>query len=346
MKKDIRDFTLDGLRKELSSGKEPPHRAEQVFRWVNSKGALGFDEMTDLPASSRAFFAKYYRISVLSCGERLISSDGTEKFLWELEDGNLVESVLISEAKRRTLCVSSQVGCKYGCPFCSSGASGFRRDLRTGEITGQVLEAARLGKEKITNIVFMGMGEPFDNYHNVEKAIRVMNDPAGIALGARRITVSTCGIIPGIDKLRDLGLQVELSVSLHAADNSLRDELVPANRKYPLKRLIRSCREYHRATGRIITFEYTLIRNVNDSPEDASKLASLAESVNAKVNLIGCSASDEHAETSSSSKRIREFTGRLRKRKIKVTVRKSKGADIMAACGQLAAKKAKGTGQR
>jgi 23S rRNA (adenine2503-C2)-methyltransferase len=244
MKKDVRDLTLDELKKEITSMGEPAHRARQISRWLYGKNAESFEAMTDLPKKLIEKLDKEYFIKGLECAEHLVSKDGTEKFLWKLEKGRHVESVLIKEKNRKTLCLSTQVGCRFGCPFCASGKIGFVRDLTLSEITGQVLAAQGICGCRVTNIVFMGMGEPLDNYDNLVKVIRIINHPDGIGIGARKITVSTCGIVPGIRKLKDIGLQIELSVSLHAASDRLRDELVPVNRRYPLEKLIAACEVY------------------------------------------------------------------------------------------------------
>ncbi len=340
MKQDLRDFTPEELKKLVSSMDEKPHRADQIFSWVMGKGVTSLVEMRNLPKAFIKSLEEKFQINKLDCAERLISKDGTEKYLWRLQDGEFVESVFLKERTRRTLCVSTQVGCRFKCSFCSSGALGFTRNLSVSEIVGQVLEVQRLTKEKITNLVFMGMGEPLDNYDNLVKSIQIINHPKGIALGARKITVSTCGIVPKILKLKDLGLQVELSVSLHAANNVLRNKLVPINRKYPIGALLNACEQYHNQTGRLITLEYTLIEGENDSNTDVIELARIAQQINAKVNLIGCSSSAAHSSKSPNTNAVEYFMERLQKAGVKVTIRRSKGQDIMAACGQLAAKKA------
>jgi 23S rRNA (adenine2503-C2)-methyltransferase len=342
MKTDIRDLTLEELTEEIVAAGEPPHRARQIFSWVNQKNSCSFDKMSDLPRSIVPKLKKKYYIGSLVCRERLRAKDGTEKFLWQLEDGSYVESVLIKEKSRKTLCISTQVGCRFKCSFCASGAGGFNRNLRPSEITGQVLSAQSLTKCRVTNIVFMGMGEPLDNYQNLEKAIRIINHPKGIGIGARKITVSTCGIVPGILKLKDIGLQVELSVSLHAASDRLRDELVPVNKRYPLEKLMKACEEYYEDTGRVVTLEYTLIKDKNDLLKDADKLAKIAKRLKAKVNLIGCNPYSDKDSAMPSAGRVKAFKERLRSRGVTTTVRVSKGGDIMAACGQLAARERNG----
>ena len=315
---------------------EPAHRARQIFLWLNRRNAGSFSVMTDLPKGLIAKLRRKFIIGTLECAERLISKDGTEKFLWRLEDGEHVETVFIKEKRRRTLCLSTQVGCRFKCPFCASGMKGFIRDLRVSEIVNQLLLVQKLCACRMTNIVFMGMGEPLDNYDNLEKAIRVINHPDGPGIGARKITVSTCGIVPGILKLKKIGLQVGLSVSLHAVNDRVRDGLVPVNRRYPLKKLISACKEYYGETGRVVTLEYTLIKGRNDSPADAEKLAGIAKRLKAKVNLIEYSPVPGQKRLMPGIKRLALFKESLRLKGVTVTVRKSRGGDILGACGQLA----------
>ena len=339
MKKDIRNLSLDELKKEMAVAGEPVHRAHQIFRWLNRKKASNFTVMTDLPKKLIQKLDGMFTIGNLELKERVRSKDGTEKLLWKLWDGELVESVLIKEKSRRTLCISTQVGCKFKCSFCASGTKGFIRNLEVTEIVGQVLAAETASGQSLTNIVFMGMGEPLDNCDNVIKSIRVINHPDGIGIGARKITVSTCGVIPGILELSEIGLQIELSVSLHAANDELRDELVPINRKYPLEKLIKACKEYFAKTGRVITLEYTLIDGKNDSVSDAEGLGKIAKKLKAKVNLIACNPMSKKGAGKPAGEKIRVFRERLRSRGVTATLRRSRGDDIMAACGQLAMKR-------
>ncbi len=334
MKENIRTLTFNEMEGTVLAFGEQKHRASQIFGWLYNKGAHDFSLMTNLPKAFQEKLKERFNIGSFVLEERLVSRDGTEKYLWRLADGHFIESVLIKEDKRKTVCLSTQVGCRVKCSFCASGAKGLIRNLETGEIVDQVMEIQKLSGEKITNIVFMGIGEPLDNYDNVVKSIKIFNDPNGLGIGARKITISTCGIIPGIKKLENLGIQVELSVSLHAPSNATRDKLVPINKKYPLERLTDACLEYYQRTGRVITLEYTLIKDINDSAKDAKDLAEIAKSVKAKVNLIGCNPVI-HVYGSSDREEIKKFRNIISSRGITVTVRKSKGLDIMAACGQL-----------
>ncbi|MBU0478838.1 23S rRNA (adenine(2503)-C(2))-methyltransferase RlmN [bacterium] len=335
-KRDIKDFTLEEMKKAVVEIREPGYRAGQIFFWLYKKGVCDFQKMSNLPQAFMSRLEQDYYISALSLSGKLSSSDGTEKFLFNLGDGNFIETVLICARDRKTVCLSTQVGCKFGCVFCASGHGGFIRDLSPSEIINQILFLKDKLKHKITNYVFMGMGEPLNNCDNVLKAIMIMNSKPGMDIGARRITVSTCGVIPGIRRLTDLGLQINLSISLHAATDNLRDTLVPVNRRYPLKELIKASEHFIKKTGRILTLEYVLIKGKNDSLKDADGLEVIARRLKAKVNLIPCSPVPGLGFQPPSKKDIDIFMSRLVQGRIKVTRRESKGKDIQAACGQLA----------
>jgi len=350
---DIKSLSKAELTSEFEKLGEPAFRAKQVFTWLHKAGVTSFDEMTDISEGFRKVLKERYHIAhlvVLDTKRSFI--DGTMKYLLKLEDGNSVETVYLPEERRMTLCLSTQVGCKYSCSFCASASFGFVRNLSVSEIADEVRTVRRLHPaRRITNIVFMGIGEPFDNYENVLKAIRIFNDEDGIGLGARKMTISTCGIIPGIERLMREALQVELSVSLHAADDEKRSRLVPANKRYPLQKLMAACRAYTRATNRIITFEYVLLKGINDTRDDAQRLARLLADSPCKVNLISYNAVavvrlcsppalskvevpvTGHLPPQEAS--ARDFFALLKRRGIAVTRRKSKGADIDAGCGQL-----------
>jgi len=335
-KRDIKNLTLEELEKEIVDMQEPTYRAGQIFFWLYQKGVHDFNQMANIPKALRDKLDQNYYISTLGLSEHLKSTDGTEKFLFKLSDGNFIEAVLIYAKNRKTMCLSTQVGCRFACSFCASGLKGFARNLTPSEIINQILFLQHNLKHKITNYVLMGMGEPLDNYENVSKAIMIMNDPEGMAIGARRITISTCGIIPGIKKLKDLGLQVNLSLSLHTTNNKLRDALMPINKRYPLEKVIKACEDFIDGTGRMITIEYILIRGKNDSLEDADELAAIAKKLKAKVNLVPCSTIHNVNFQSTQRKNIDIFMNRLIKRGVNATLRESKGKDIQAACGQLA----------
>jgi len=337
MKRSILDHTFEELTKVITGMGEPAYRAKQIFSRLYRKGTTDLAEIKEIPGNLRKELEKKFCVVPLSFAGHLRSrKDATEKFVWELADKNLVETVLIKSEKRKTLCLSTQVGCRFRCPFCASGRKGFVRDLAASEMVAQLLEVQRMERCRVTNIVFMGMGEPLDNFDNMEKAIRIMNHPDGISIGARKMTISTCGIIPGIKRLKDLGLQVELSISLHGTNDEIRNELVPVNRKYPIKDLIEACKEYSRSTNRMITLEYTLIKGKNDLARDAAALGNIAKELGAKVNLIACNAASGGDLVRPDRKELIDFKKKVEEKGVKVTVRESRGEDILAACGQLA----------
>jgi len=338
-RKNIKDLTLEELKKAITAMGEPAYRARQIFSWLYRRGISDFSEMTNIPKPLRDKLQDNYLISNLAPAEHLKSADGTEKLLFKLPDGNFIETVLIYAGKRKTVCLSTQVGCKFACTFCASGKLGFTRNLTPAEIINQILFLRNNLKHEITNYVLMGIGEPLDNYENVSRAIMIMNDPEGMAIGARRITISTCGVIPGMNKLRNLGLQVNLSVSLHATNNRLRDTFMPINKRYPLEKLIKASEDFINSTGRMITLEYILIKGKNDSLRDADELAKIAKRLKAKVNLVPCSSVPGTDFQSTPKKEIEKFRDRLIQRKVNATLRESKGADIQAACGQLAGRR-------
>ena len=333
--KDVKNFTLEEFKKELEEISQPSYRAEQIFSWIYKKGVEDFDSMNNLPKPLRDKLSLSYCIGVIRPLRHLKSIDQTEKFLFELSDGNSIEAVLIYAWKRKTLCISTQAGCKFACSFCASGRGGFKRNLSVSEILSQVLSVEHNLKHKITNFVFMGMGEPLDNYDNVSKAIKIMNSKEAMGIAARRITVSTSGIIPGIERFKELGLQVNLSVSLHAASNELRDKLMPVNKRYPLEKVLSACEDYVNKGGRMLTFEYILIKGVNDSQKDIEGLAKITKRLKAKVNLIPYSPVTGVDFCAPSEKDVKAFEGKLLKEGVNITIRESKGKDIMAACGQL-----------
>ena len=336
LKKDIKNFTLQELKKEIEKLSVPAYRAEQVLYWVYKRGVDKFSAMNNLPKDIRDGFDKIFYIGNIELEERARSKDRSEKFLFRLSDNNFIESVVICSGKRSTLCLSTQVGCKFGCAFCASGTKGFIRDLTTSEIIDQILFLQHRDGHPMTNFVFMGMGEPFDNYDNLVRAIEIMNSKEALGIGARRITVSTCGLIPGIERFKELGIQANLSVSLHAVNNNLRNKLVPINKKYPLERLIAVCQDFVKKTGRMPTLEYVLIKGINDSLKDAKALSAMARILMAKVNLIPYSPVTGKEYKTPAQGTINIFKKLLDQNKIGVTVRESKGKDIQAGCGQLA----------
>lgn len=319
---------------DLSTLGFAPYLATQIFSWLYKKGANSFEVMSDISRKNISRLEEKFYVGGLSLVKRLKSKDGTEKFLFELADRETIEAVFIPAKGRNTLCLSSQAGCKFKCSFCASGKN-FVRNLTVSEITSQLSEITNITGKAVTNVVFMGIGEPLDNYDNVLKAIRILNSSGGFNIGARRITISSCGIIPQIERLSDEGLQVELSISLHAVDNELRCRLMPVNKKYPLDKLIPSLARYIEKTDRQITFEYVLIKGVNDGLNDADKLSKLSSTLNSKVNLIVFNAQDNFSCQPPDKETVSAFKGRLIKNGTFVTLRQARGEDISAACGQL-----------
>lgn len=333
-KTDIKGMSPAELAGSLKKLGAEPYRALQVLKWIYTRGALEFKEMTDLPENLRQLLKKHFYITRFSIQDsRRSKLDGTAKYLFKLEDANTIETVFLPEGGRNTICLSSQVGCKYACKFCASAPFGFIRNLKSSEILEEVLAVKSLHPgERITNLVFMGIGEPLDNYDNVLKAVRIFNDKDAFNIGARRMTLSTCGIIPGIERLEKEALQIELSVSLHSARDDVRGALVPVNKKYPIKELISACRHYTEATGRVITFEYVLLEGINSSKDDALAVWKLLKGMKCKVNIIPYNDIKSKGYANGYSG---VFAGVLRDRGLNVTKRKSKGADIDAGCGQL-----------
>lgn len=334
---DMKNLSKDELKAELTKLGEEPYRAAQIFRWLYKEEAASFEQMTDLSKELREKLKDRFRLTrmaLLDSKHSLV--DGTTKYLFKLEDKNTIESVFLPEPKRVTLCLSSQVGCKFKCSFCASAPFGFVRNLKTSEILDEVLAIKERNRGVIvTNIVFMGIGEPLDNYDNVMKAVRILNDRDGFGIGARRITISTCGLIPAMERLAGEKLQIELSVSLHSADDKVRSGLVPVNKVYPLKDLVSACKDYTKKTGRIITFEYVLLKGVNCSEEDAMKLVRLLKGVKAKVNTISYNQIRAKGYEAPSTEEVMDFMRILKTHHIEAMHRKSKGEDIDAGCGQL-----------
>lgn len=334
---DIKSLSKEELDLALKKLGAEAYRSRQIFKWIYARLARSFDDMTDIPSDMREMLKKNFHLTRMTeLDSRRSKLDGTTKYLFKLEDANTIETVFLPEAPRGTICLSSQVGCKHGCSFCASAPFGFVRNLKVSEILDEVMHVkAAHPDEKITNLVFMGIGEPFDNYDNVLKAIRIFNDPDAFNIGARRITISTCGIIPGIERLKTEGLQVELSVSLHSAKDDVRSRLVPINKKYPIKDLMAACKEYTLNTGRVITFEYVLIKGENSSAADAEALAGLLKGAKCKVNVISYNNITAKGYLQPSAGEVRGFMDILKKNGINATKRKSKGEDIDAGCGQL-----------
>jgi 23S rRNA (adenine2503-C2)-methyltransferase len=336
---DILDLRFVELQAQFGVWREPKFRARQVWEWLYTRYAASFDEMTNLPRALRERLGRLYRPSPLIPVDEWVSSDRlTHKVLFRLPDGETIESVLMGYERRQTVCVSSQVGCPIGCAFCATGQGGFSRHLTAGEIIAQPLYFARQLRargQSVGNVVVMGMGEPLLNYDAVWQAVEIWNDHQGFDLGARRITLSTAGHVPGIQRLTQESIQVGLAVSLHAADDALRDQLVPLNRTYPIADLIGACREYAARTHRRVTIEYALIDQVNDSVSQAHQLADLLRGMLCHVNLIPLNPTADGTYCPSTQQNVRTFSRTLQEHRISTTIRLGRGIDIEAGCGQL-----------
>jgi len=336
------DLSFGDLLDQLATLGQPGFRAQQIWQAVYKDLETSYDRMTTLPAALRAELSKSLPILPIEEAAAASSADGrTRKILGRLTDGETIETVAMAYDRRHTVCVSTQVGCPMDCKLCATGRSGFMRNLSSGEIVGQVLQAARWFADRgtrLSNVVYMGMGEPFANYDATLASVRRLNDPRGFHLGARSFTLSTVGVVPAIDRLAGEGLQVNLAVSLHAADDELRSQLVPANRRYPLRALISACRRYVEATHRRVTFEIALIDGVNDSDHDAQRTAALLKGLLCHVNVIPFNRVEGLAWRGSSKERVQAFCAVLEEARIPATIRYSRGADIQAACGQLRAR--------
>src|SRR6266699_2318751 len=367
---DIKSLTREELEARLHEWGEPAYRADQLLEWLYRHHATSWEAMTSLPNRLREKLREHYALHSLALVRRQGSPDTTQKFLWRLDDGSLIESVLIpanpalygDASDRRTLCVSTQVGCAYACKFCASGLEGWKRNLRVEEIVDQVLAVERWaaeqagsvvrshlsveegpdkarttdhGQRAVDNLVIMGMGEPLANYDHLLKALKILNAPWGAGIGARKITVSTSGLAPQIRKLADEPLQFRLAISLHGATDETRGKIMPINRKYPLSELVAACEYYQHKQGRMITFEYILIAGGTDGLEQAGPLAALARRLSAKVNLIPYNTVQGLPWERPSEQAQEAFLKALRKQKVTVTLRREKGHDIDAACGQL-----------
>jgi 23S rRNA (adenine2503-C2)-methyltransferase len=378
---DIKSLTAEELKAQFQRWGQPAYRVGQLLQWLYVHRVTDWEQMTNLPKSLRERLCAQYSLESLELVRKQGARDATQKFLWRLSDGSLIESVLIpaspalygEPSDRHTLCVSTQVGCAFGCKFCASGLEGWRRNLSVAEIVDQVLALERwnrdspragengvrhiLGAEEgeraqsaeegrggeaaggaarlVNNLVIMGMGEPLANYANLLKALHILNAPWGGNIGGRRITISTSGLVPQIRKLAEAPAQFRLAISLHGATDAIREKIMPINRKYPLRELVAACEYYQQKTGRMITFEYILIAGVNDAPEQAAPLANLARRLNAKVNLIPYNQVEGLPWQRPTEQAQEAFLEVLKRRKVSATLRREKGLDIDAACGQL-----------
>lgn len=344
---DILSLSLEELENILIENGEKKFRAKQIFQWLHVKRVFDFSKMTDISVQLRQSLNEIFCIKGLFVQKKLESAiDNTVKYLYRLPDGNFVETVLMEYNYGRSICVSTQVGCKMGCRFCASAIAGYIRDLEPSEILMQIYETEKDAGVRVSGVVLMGIGEPLDNFANVMKFLSLLSDKNGNNLSLRHVSLSTCGIVPKIYELADKKLQLTLSVSLHSADNDKRSEIMPVNRTYNIDKLIEACRVYIEKTGRRVTFEYAVIDNVNSAEKDADKLADLLRELNCHVNLIPVNRVKERNYKTAASG-VAQFAKRLEKRGINATVRRTLGSDIEAACGQLrrdAAKQQNGCG--
>ena len=331
----LRDLQLNELEEVLVSMGQPKFRAKQIFQWIY-RGITEFDEMNNVPKALREILSENFTIGRLQTLEvQKSGTDGTRKYLFQLTDGNTIESVFMKYKYGNSICVSSQAGCRMGCRFCASARNGLARSLTPGEIIAQLMEAEADTGEKIGHIVVMGTGEPFDNYDNLAAFLRIVNHKDGLNIGMRNITVSTCGLVPVIERFARDFPQVNLAISLHWTTDEIRSSMMPVNNRYPLKILLSACRDYTEQTGRRITFEYTLVNGVNDSDEDAERLCRLLNGMLCHVNLIPLNKVAEAGFDTVSRGRAAQFQKFLSGRGIAATIRRELGADIDAACGQL-----------
>ena len=339
--KNIKDYNLDDLKKEFIDLGEKPFRAEQVFKWIYESNVVSFDDMTNLSLELREKLKEKYTLGVFNILKKQIASDGTIKYLFDVLDGNAIETVLMKYHHGYSLCVSSQIGCKMGCKFCASTGIAFIRNLTSGEIVEQLLAVERDQNIKISNVVFMGIGEPMDNYDNVVSAIRIINNPKGINIGARHISISTSGVVPGIYKLAEENIQCTLSISLHATTDEQRSKMMPVNNLYSIEELLNACKDYIKMTNRRISFEYALAKDNNDNLEDAKRLVKLLKGMICHVNLIPINKIENGSFDKSSNENIMKFRDYLNDHGIVATIRRELGSDIDAACGQLRRKNLK-----
>lgn len=340
MKKDIKSLSLEELSAQIKDLGLPKFRAGQIFEWLHKYGVSSFDEMTNLSKELRASLSNDFYIADCIIEEKYVSSiDSTVKYLFRLNDGEYIESVIMKYKYGYTICVSSQVGCKMGCKFCASTLAGFKRNLTPSEIESQIHSAQKDLGIRISHIVLMGIGEPLDNYDNVIRFLYNVNDKNGLNISMRNITLSTCGIVPRMYDLLNEGLQITLTVSLHAPNDEIRSKSMPVNDKWCMDEVLNACREYVNKTGRRVSFEYTLINGVNDSNECAEELASRLKGMLCHVNLIPVNDVKERANVRSSDEAINRFLSILKKRGINATIRRTLGSDINASCGQLRRKR-------
>lgn len=335
-KTDIKSLDYEDLQQFMAALGEKPFRAKQLYQWMHEKLAADLDEMTNLSKGLRKKLKETCTYTSLEVVERLVSDiDGTEKYLFRLSDGNVIESVLMRYHHGNSVCISSQVGCRMGCRFCASTLGGLTRNLMPSEMLDQIYRIQQVSGERVSNIVVMGTGEPLDNYDNLLKFIQLLTDEHGLHISQRNITVSTCGIVENIQRLAKEKLQITLAISLHASNQEKRKELMPIAYKYDIHEVLDATRYYFEQTGRRITFEYSLVGGINDTEEDARELSALVEDINCHVNLIPVNPIKERSYVQSNRAVIEAFKNKLEKNRINVTIRREMGRDINGACGQL-----------
>ena len=335
-KKDIVSLSFDELKIEMASIGEKAFRAKQIYEWLHVKLVDSFDEMTNLSKSLREKLSSQYLIPMVKMVERQISKiDGTNKFLFQLEDGHVVESVLMRYKHGNSVCISSQVGCRMGCKFCASTIGGLERNLLPSEMVGEIYQIQKISGERVANVVVMGSGEPLDNYDNFVRFVHLLSDEHGLHISQRNITISTCGIVPNMKRLADEQLQITLALSLHGSTQEKRKVLMPIANKYELPDVLEACDYYFEKTGRRITFEYSLVHGVNDRDEDAEELIGILKHRNCHLNLIPVNPIKERNFEKPSRKSAENFKNKLEKSGINVTIRREMGSDIDGACGQL-----------
>lgn len=335
-KKDIKSYNLTELKKEIESINEKTFRAKQIYQWLHIEKVTSFDEMTNISRDLRNKLSENYYIPEIKKVDVLVSKiDGTRKYLFEIEGGSIIESVLMRYHHGNSVCISTQSGCRMGCKFCASTLNGLERNLRPSELLGQIYEIEKDIDEKVSNIVLMGSGEPLDNFDNVVKFLQLITDENGANISQRNITLSTCGLVPKINQLADMHLQITLALSLHASNNETRKKLMPIAYKYTIDEIIDACKNYFKKTGRRITFEYSLVAGQNDSKQEADELSNLIKGINCHVNLIPVNPIKERDFVQPTKEAAKQFKSRLEKNRINVTIRREMGRDINGACGQL-----------
>lgn len=335
-KKDIVSFSYQELQEEMKAIGEKAFRGKQIYEWLHVKLADEFDQMTNLSRDLREKLDTHYQIPKMRVAEHQISrKDPTEKFLFELEDGNMIESVLMKYDYGNSVCISSQAGCRMGCRFCASTIGGLQRNLAPSEMLRQIYQIQKISKERVSNVVVMGTGEPLDNYDNFLKFIHMLSDEHGLNISQRSITASTCGIVPNMRRLAEEGVQITLALSLHGSSQEKRKKLMPVANRYDLQEVLEACDYYFEKTGRRVTFEYSLVKDVNDQPEDVKELTILLRRRNCHLNLIPVNPVRERDYERPDRKNALEFKNKLEKNGINVTIRRERGSDIDGACGQL-----------